>query len=84
MTVQHGVALAIIQVLKKPEKADLKSLGITFQRFPYPPYYADYLLYALQQFLPLILMISLLYPAFDLVKSLVYEKEKKLKVIGTD
>ena len=50
------------------------------QRMPYPPFIDDKYLVALQAWLPLILLLSYLYPAVNIVKSVVYEKEKRLKV----
>ena len=50
------------------------------QRMPYPAFIDDKYLVALQAWLPLILLLSYLYPAVNIVKSVVYEKEKRLKV----
>ena len=50
------------------------------QRMPYPPYIDDTYLVALQAWLPLILLLSFLYPAVNVVKNVVYEKENRLKV----
>lgn len=50
------------------------------QRMPYPKYIDDKYLVALQSWLPFVLLISYIYPAINIVKSVVYEKEKKLKV----
>lgn len=48
---------------------------------PYPPYIDDTYLVALQAWLPLIILLSYLYPAINIVKDVVHEKENKLKVI---
>lgn len=77
LTIQHAVAMGIAQILN--QDTNLDDFALTLQRFPAPPYYDDVLLTAIKQFLSLILMLSLLYPAFDLVKGLVLEKERKLK-----
>jgi len=53
---------------------------IRLQRFPYPPYLEDRYLFALQIWLPVSIMLSFIYPALNITKSVVYEKEKKLKV----
>lgn len=50
------------------------------QRMPYPPFIDDTYLVALQAWLPFVLLVSYIYPAINIVKSVVYEKEKKLKV----
>jgi len=55
-------------------------LDVRIQRFPYPPYLEDKYLFALQVWLPLLIMLSFIYPALNITKSVVYEKEKKLKV----
>lgn len=53
---------------------------IKLQRYPYPPYLEDKYLFALQAWLPLLIMLSFIYPAINITKSVVYEKEKRLKV----
>lgn len=55
-------------------------VNVAMGRMPYPPYIDDKYLVALQAWLPLILLLSYLYPAVNIVKNIVYEKEKKLKV----
>ena len=47
---------------------------------PYPPFIDDTYLVALQAWMPFVLLVSYIYPAINIVKSVVYEKEKKLKV----
>lgn len=56
------------------------SISVEMQRMPYPKYIDDKYLVALQSWLPFVLLISYIYPAINIVKSVVYEKEKKLKV----
>ncbi|KAG0722166.1 ATP-binding cassette sub-family A member 3 [Chionoecetes opilio] len=52
---------------------------VKMQRMPYPPFIDDTYLVALQAWLPFVLLVSYIYPAINIVKSVVYEKEKKLK-----
>jgi ATP-binding cassette subfamily A (ABC1) protein 3 len=53
---------------------------IKLQRFPYPAFIDDKFLFALQGWLPLIILLSFIYPVINITKSVVYEKEKRLKV----
>ena len=50
------------------------------QRVPYPSYVDDQFLVVLQGWLPLVIMLSFIYPAINIVKNVVVEKEKRLKV----
>eukprot|EP00054_Salpingoeca_dolichothecata_P030926 m.256674 g.256674 ORF g.256674 m.256674 type:complete len:1715 (+) comp26744_c0_seq8:78-5222(+) len=52
---------------------------VQLQRLVYPPYRRDGFLYAIQFGLPLLLMLALLYTALSIVKSIVWEKERRLK-----
>ncbi|KFB48612.1 AGAP006380-PA-like protein [Anopheles sinensis] len=49
------------------------------QRYPYPPYYDDAILEALQQLLALIIVISFFYTFINTVKYITIEKERQLK-----
>ena len=53
---------------------------VNMRRYPYPPYIDDKFLIALQGWLPLIFLLSFIYPVINISKSIVYEKEKRLKV----
>ncbi|GAB6031180.1 ATP-binding cassette sub- A member 3 [Chamberlinius hualienensis] len=79
LLLQHTVSMSIGVVINQTADSIQPKIKVMMQRLPYPSYRVDYLGLALKQFLPLILMLSFLYPAFDLVKSLVLEKEKRLK-----
>ncbi|XP_053672341.1 phospholipid-transporting ATPase ABCA3-like [Anopheles nili] len=52
---------------------------VHIQRYPYPPYYDDAILEALQQLLALIIVISFFYTCVNTVKYITIEKEKQLK-----
>ncbi|XP_075928260.1 phospholipid-transporting ATPase ABCA3 isoform X2 [Petromyzon marinus] len=53
--------------------------AVEVQRFPYPPYRDDIFILAIQTQLPLLLMLSFVYTALNIVRTLVHEKESKLK-----
>ncbi len=61
------------------ELENYNKYSIKLQRYPYPSYLDDKYLLALQGWLPLIIMMSFIYPAINITKSIVYEKEKRLK-----
>lgn len=52
---------------------------LLLQRFPYKEYLDDPLLIGLEAFIPLIIILSLLYTAINIVKYVAIEKEKQLK-----
>ena len=68
---------AIIKYKGKYQDLDMK---VSVKRFPYPEYIRDPFILAIQQSLPLLLMLSLIFTALNIVRDIVYEKEKKLKV----
>ncbi|CAL8096130.1 unnamed protein product [Orchesella dallaii] len=67
------------ELLDKSEIQSYDNYDIKLQRFPYGSYYDDKYLFALQGWLPLIIMLSFVYPVINITKSIVYEKEKRLK-----
>lgn len=68
------------ELLDETEVDSYDKFDIKLQRFPYGPYYDDKYLFALQGWLPMIVMLSFIYPVINIAKSVVYEKEKRLKV----
>ncbi|CAG7726830.1 unnamed protein product, partial [Allacma fusca] len=62
-----------------PRKSSLGDYQILLQRFPFPAYVEDELLIALQGWLPLIFLMSFIYPVINTTKAIVVEKEKRLK-----
>lgn len=60
----------------------LSELGdnIQLKRHPYPPYNDDKFVLVIQQQFPLILILSFVLVALNVVKDVVHEKERKLKV----
>ena len=87
LSLQHNIDIAIIKQLKLTanddgtKKPSLDDIKLKLKRFPYPPYINDNFVLVIQQQLPLILMLSFVYSALSIVKDVVHEKERKLKVL---
>ncbi|NXJ93214.1 ABCA3 protein, partial [Corythaixoides concolor] len=80
LAVQHAVDRAIMQHHASARSAGLlENITVVVQRFPYPPYVNDLFLLAIQNQLPLLLMLSFTYTSLNIVRAVVHEKEKKLK-----
>ena len=79
LSLQHAVDFAIIKFKKKGNMSDVDTI-VSVKRFPYPDYIHDRFIVAIQTTLPLLLMLSLIFTALNIVRDIVYEKEKKLKV----
>ena len=81
LSLQHAVDFAVIQ-----QKGNISKLTevVSVKRFPYPDYIHDPFILAIQQSLPLLLMLALIFTALNIVRDIVFEKEKKLKVRKLD
>lgn len=67
--------------LNKTEAADvLWKTRVVLSRFPYPSYRYDVFILAIQNQLPLLLVLSFTYTSLNIVRAVVQEKERKLKV----
>lgn len=78
---QHAVDRAIMQYHASASSASLlDNITVVVQRFPFPAYVNDLFLLAIQNQLPLLLMLSFTYTSLNIVRAVVHEKEKKLKV----
>ena len=77
LAIQHAVDVAI---MKYKGKIDILNTTVSVKRFPYPDYTHDNFVLVIQTSLPLLLMLSLIYTALNIVRDVVYEKVKKLKV----
>ena len=77
LAIQHAVDVAII---KHKGNIDILNTTLSVKRFPYPDYTHDNFVLVIQTSLPLLLMLSLIFTALNIVRDVVYEKEKKLKV----
>jgi ATP-binding cassette subfamily A (ABC1) protein 1 len=53
--------------------------GVTLQQFPYPCYVDDRFILAISRTFPLFMTLSWIYPSAMIIKSIVYEKERRLK-----
>uniref|UniRef100_A0A8C9EZ84 ATP binding cassette subfamily A member 3 n=1 Tax=Pavo cristatus TaxID=9049 RepID=A0A8C9EZ84_PAVCR len=80
LAVQHAVDRAIMQYHTNSSATSLlENVTVVVQRFPYPSYVNDLFVLAIQNQLPLLLMLSFTYTSLNIVRAVVHEKEKKLK-----
>ncbi|XP_029433384.1 ATP-binding cassette sub-family A member 3 [Rhinatrema bivittatum] len=80
LAVQHAVDRAIMEYHANASTSGLLSqVTVVVQRFQYPAYVNDLFLLAIQNQLPLLLMLSFTYTSLNIVRAVVHEKEKKLK-----
>uniref|UniRef100_A0A182PES6 ABC transporter domain-containing protein n=1 Tax=Anopheles epiroticus TaxID=199890 RepID=A0A182PES6_9DIPT len=70
---------AISRTFIRRQRADYDLPDVSLQRFPYPPYYEDLVLVAMERLLPMIILISFFYTCINTVKFITIEKEKQLK-----
>lgn len=75
LSVQTAVSKAIIR--ERSPAADMPQVFI--QRFPYPPYYDDPILQAMEQLLSTVILLSFFYTCIVMVKHIAIEKERQLK-----
>jgi len=76
LTLQDGISRILTEKISSKSVDDV---DIEMHRFPYPPYVEDFYLLALQGWLPFVMVMSFIYPALNIVKNIVHEKEKRLK-----
>ena len=77
LALQHSVDAAIIEHFGRSVTVDVREMRL--RRFPYPPYMDDKFVLIIQQQLPLIIVLSFIFCALQIVKEVVHEKEQKLK-----
>uniref|UniRef100_W4VRK6 Putative lipid exporter abca1 n=1 Tax=Corethrella appendiculata TaxID=1370023 RepID=W4VRK6_9DIPT len=75
MAVQSAVSHAMITT----KDSTVQMPEILLQRYPYPPYYDDIFLVALENVLPLLLMVAFVFSCTNTVKYITVEKESQLK-----
>lgn len=81
LAVQHAVNQAIMRSYNSTGAAWLLShTRVVLRRFPFPPFIYDVFILAIQNQLPLLLVLSLTYTSLNIVRAVVQEKERKLKV----
>uniref|UniRef100_A0A673XDS3 ATP binding cassette subfamily A member 3 n=1 Tax=Salmo trutta TaxID=8032 RepID=A0A673XDS3_SALTR len=80
LAVQHAVNQAIMRSYNSTRAAWLLShTRVVLRRFPFPPFIYDVFILAIQNQLPLLLVLSLTYTSLNIVRAVVQEKERKLK-----
>ncbi|TRY96423.1 hypothetical protein DNTS_021457 [Danionella cerebrum] len=80
LQVQHAVDRAIMKVYNSTAAAKLlDQTQVLLSRFPYPAYINDLFILAIQNQLPLLLVLSFTYTSLNIARALVQEKERKLK-----
>uniref|UniRef100_A0A8C9ZR47 ATP binding cassette subfamily A member 3 n=1 Tax=Sander lucioperca TaxID=283035 RepID=A0A8C9ZR47_SANLU len=80
LAVQHAVDLAIMRSYNRTSAASLLGrIRVVLSRFPYPAFIYDVFILAIQNQLPLLLVLSFTYTSLNIVRSVVQEKERKLK-----
>lgn len=77
LTLQDGVSRSLTEVLSG-QSTD--NVIIEMNRFPYPPYADDPYVSILSRWMPAFIVLGYLYTAINITKSVVKEKEKRLKV----
>uniref|UniRef100_A0A3B4UC74 ATP binding cassette subfamily A member 3 n=1 Tax=Seriola dumerili TaxID=41447 RepID=A0A3B4UC74_SERDU len=80
LAVQHAVDRAIMHSHNRTAAASLlRQIRVVLSRFPYPPFIYDVFILAIQNQLPLVLVLSFTYTSLNIVRAVVQEKERKLK-----
>ncbi|XP_058465469.1 phospholipid-transporting ATPase ABCA3-like [Malaya genurostris] len=74
-----SVQSAISKVIIKQHYPTAELPPVFISRIPYPPYYDDIILEALEQLLALFILLSFFYPCIVMVKHITIEKELQLK-----
>lgn len=81
LAVQHAVDRAIMRSYNRTAATSLlRQLRVVLSRFPYPAFIYDVFILAIQNQLPLLLVLSFTYTSLNIVRAVVQEKERKLKV----
>ena len=81
MALQNAVDMALMrEVAGKNATEKLPKINMELRRHPYPKFNDDNFILVIQRQFPLILMLSFVLVALNIVKDVVHEKERKLKV----
>jgi hypothetical protein len=78
LSIQRAVDLAIIRALNS--SADVDGTSIQMRMFPDPPQRTDAYVHFINDYVPILIVVSFLILTASICKELVLEKEKKLKV----
>ena len=81
LSIQRALDKSILEALHGTTMAD--DIPLKTQRHPYPPFIYDPYVYVLQNNFPSLILLSFLIMAPNVVKDLVLEKERKLRVRET-
>ena len=76
MSLQHAVDKALIQ----SQNMNVDNVTVNMRRYPYPPYNDDLMIVVIQTQFPFLILVSLVFTALNITRSVVHEKERKLKV----
>nr|XP_015801059.2 phospholipid-transporting ATPase ABCA3 [Nothobranchius furzeri] len=80
LAVQHAVDRAIMTAYNRTAAWSLlPQTRVVLSRFPYPAFIYDVFILAIQNQLPLLLVLSFTYVSLNIVRAVVQEKERKLK-----
>ncbi|XP_058509003.1 phospholipid-transporting ATPase ABCA3 [Solea solea] len=80
LAVQHAVDRAIMHSYNRTTAGPLlQKIRVVLSRFPFPAFIYDVFILAIQNQLPLLLVLSFTYTSLNIVRSVVQEKERKLK-----
>lgn len=84
LPVQNAIARCFMRIHSPNDNSETESDArampeIFVRRFPYPGFRMDMLITGLETILPLILVVSFIYPCINLTKVIALEKERQLK-----
>ena len=80
---QLALDASLIHFTNKSVKIEADSIeghGFLMRRFPHPGFVKDAVVDVLEAFFPFLLMLSFIYPVMSTTRSIVVEKERRLKV----
>jgi len=81
LALQQAVDSALIEFIAADVTLNMPQVMMRLQRFPYPPYDDDNFVLVIQQQFPFVVLLSFIFCAMQIVRDLVYEKERRLKVL---
>ncbi|XP_037363345.1 phospholipid-transporting ATPase ABCA3-like isoform X2 [Talpa occidentalis] len=79
LAIQHALDKAIMLYHQKSAKDLFNGISISLQRFPHPTYSQDVLIWAMNSFLPLMFILMFSPTVLSIIRSIVSEREKRLK-----
>ncbi|XP_065093714.1 phospholipid-transporting ATPase ABCA3-like [Ochlerotatus camptorhynchus] len=74
-----GMQTALSAAIVAVHDPEINTKEVRLRRIPYPPFHEDKLLPAMEQLLPLIILIAFFYTCINTVKYITIEKERQLK-----